>query len=112
MTASFNGHRRVPSPVNDPIRSYAPGSPERVSLKARLKAMAGETPEISLVIGGDKVRTGHTATAVMPHDHAHVLGNYHKATPEFVLKAVEAARTARAVRAASTAFNTSSGVAL
>ena len=96
MTASFNGHRRVPSPVNDPIRSYAPGSPERVSLKARLKAMAGETPEIPLVIGGDKVRTGHTATAVMPHDHAHVLGNYHPATPELVLKAVDAARTARA----------------
>jgi 1-pyrroline-5-carboxylate dehydrogenase len=96
MTASFNGHRRVPSPVNDPIRSYAPGSPERASLKARLKAMAGETPEIPLVIGGDKVRTGHTATAVMPHDHAHVLGTYHKATPELVLKAVDAARTARA----------------
>jgi len=94
MTASFNGHRRVPSPVNDPIRSYTPGSPERASLKARLKAMAGETPEIPLVIGGDKVRTGQTATAVMPHDHAHVLGTYHKATPELVLKAVDAARTA------------------
>ena len=96
MTASFNGHRRVPLPANDPIRAYAPGSPERTSLKARLKAMAGETPDIPLVIGGEKIRTGHTATAVMPHDHAHVLGNYHKATPEFVLKAVEASRTARA----------------
>ena len=95
MTASFNGHRRVPPPVNDPIRSYAPGSPERASLKARLKTMAAETAEIPLVIGGEKIRTGATATAVMPHDHAHVLGTYHKATPELVLKAVDAARAAR-----------------
>ncbi len=95
MTASFNGHRRVPTPVNDPIRSYAPGSPERASLKARLKTMAAETAEIPLVIGGEKIRTGATATAVMPHDHAHVLGTYHKATPELVLKAVDAARAAR-----------------
>ncbi len=95
MTASFNGHRRVPPPVNDPIRSYAPGSPERASLKARLKTMAAETVEIPLVIGGEKVRTGATGTAVMPHDHAHVLGTYHKATPELVMKAVEAARAAR-----------------
>ncbi len=96
MTASFNGHRRVPPPVNDPIRSYAAGSPERTSLKARLKAMAGEARDIPLVIGGEQIRTGQTATAVMPHDHAHVLGNYHKATPELVLKAVDAARKARA----------------
>ncbi len=96
MTASFNGHRRVPPPVNDPIRSYAPGSPERAPLKARLKSMASEMAEIPLVIGGQRVRTGDTGTAVMPHDHQHVLGTYHKATPDLVLKAVDAARTARA----------------
>ncbi len=92
--AAFNGHRRVPPPVNEPVRAYAPGSPERASLKARLTAMAGEKIDIPLVIGGEHIRTGSTAKAVMPHDHHHVLADYHKATPELVLQAVEAARTA------------------
>jgi 1-pyrroline-5-carboxylate dehydrogenase len=93
--ASFNGTRRVPAPLNEPTRSYAPGSPERASLKARLKAMAGETADIPLVIGGRDVRTGNVGKAVMPHDHRHVLGEYHKATPELVAHAVDAARAAR-----------------
>ena len=78
---AFNGNRRVPAPVNEPVRSYAPGSPERVELKARLKAMAAERIEIPLVIGGREVRTGVTAQAVMPHDHGHVLADWHKASP-------------------------------
>ena len=92
---AFNGHRRVPPPVNEPIRAYAPGSPERASLKARLKAMAAEQVEMPLIIGGQEVRTGSTATSVMPHDHQHVLGTYHKATEQHVLHAVEAARAAQ-----------------
>ena len=58
----FNGHRRVPPPVNEPIRTYAPGSPERASLKARLKAMAAETIDIPLVIGGKEIRTAPAAS--------------------------------------------------
>jgi 1-pyrroline-5-carboxylate dehydrogenase len=92
----FNGHRRVPPPVNDPIRSYAPGSPERASIKARLKEMAGETIDIPLVINGKGVTTGTTAPSVMPHDHRHVLANYHKASEAHVLQAIEAARAAHA----------------
>src|SRR6266850_5453492 len=93
--AVFNGHRRVPPPVNEPIRSYAPGSPERASLKARLTAMAAETVEMPLIIGGKEVRTGSTANAVMPHDHQHVLGTYHKASEQHVLQAIAAAACAR-----------------
>jgi 1-pyrroline-5-carboxylate dehydrogenase len=93
--AGFAGRRRVPTPVNDPVRSYAPGSPERASLKARLDAMAAEQVDIPLVIGGKEIRTGNTGRTVMPHDHGHLLGQYHKATPELVEKAVEAAKAAQ-----------------
>jgi 1-pyrroline-5-carboxylate dehydrogenase len=95
VEAAFSGIRRVPPPVNDSVRSYAPGSPERAELKARLKAMAGERIEIPLVIGGKEVRTGDKAQAVMPHDHRHVLADWHKASREQVLQAIDAAREAR-----------------
>ncbi|MGE5245222.1 MAG: L-glutamate gamma-semialdehyde dehydrogenase [Betaproteobacteria bacterium] len=94
--ASFNGHRRVPPPVNDPVRSYAPGSVERSSLKARLSSMAAEKIEIPLVIGGREVRTGSTAKSVMPHDHQHVLADYHKASEQHVKQAIDAALAAHA----------------
>jgi 1-pyrroline-5-carboxylate dehydrogenase len=93
--SAFNGHRRVPPPVNEPIRSYASGSAERASLKARLKAMASEQVVMPLIIGGKEVKTGTCGRSVMPHDHAHVLGEYHKATEQHVLQAVDAARAAR-----------------
>ena len=109
--AVFNGHRRIPSPVNDPIRSYAPGSPERASLKARLATMAGETIDIPMLIGGKEVRTGTTAKSVMPHDHQHVVGTYHKASEAQVLQAIEAARAAR-TEWASWAFDDRAAVIL
>ena len=93
--AAFAGVRRVPPPINDANRTYAPGTPERAELKARLKAMAGETIEIPLVIGGREVRTGRTAKSVMPHDHRHVLAEYHLAGPEHIQQAIAAAAEAR-----------------
>ena len=56
--AGFNGTRRVPVAVNEPVKNYAPGSPERAALKDRLKSMANERPDIPLVIGGEEIRTG------------------------------------------------------
>jgi len=93
--AAFNGRRRVPTPVNEPNKSYAPGTPERAELKAMLKKMAGERIEIPLVIGGKDVHTGTIGQSVMPHDHQHVLGDYHKATPELVEQAITASAEAR-----------------
>ncbi len=93
--AAFNGVRRVPQPVNDPNRSYAPGTPERAELKTRLTAMAAEKLDIPLVIGGKEVRTGRTAQSVMPHNHKHVLADYHLAGPEQVQQAIAAAAEAR-----------------
>src|SRR5450759_96125 len=93
--AAFAGIRRVPTPVNEPNKSYAPGSPEKVELKARLKSMAAEQIEIPLIIGGREIRTGRTAKSVMPHDHGHVLAEYHMAGPEHIRQAIDASAAAR-----------------
>ncbi|MGQ0639298.1 MAG: L-glutamate gamma-semialdehyde dehydrogenase [Gemmatimonadaceae bacterium] len=89
-----NGVRRVPPPINEPIKSYAVDSPERAALKARLDSMAKERIEIPIIIGGQEHRSGELARAVMPHDHQHVLADWHKASPKHVEMAVEAARKA------------------
>ncbi|HVD04731.1 MAG TPA: L-glutamate gamma-semialdehyde dehydrogenase [Gemmatimonadaceae bacterium] len=91
----FTAVRHVPPPVNEPVKSYAPGSPERKELKARLKSMTDERIEIPLVIGGKEVRTGEMVQATMPHDHAHVLADWHKASKEHVTMAINDARRAQ-----------------
>ena len=93
--SGFNGTRRVPPPVNEPVKSYAPGSPEKQALKARLESMAKERIDIPVVVGGKEIRTGDTGQAVMPHQHSHVLADYHKATREHVTQAIEAAKAAQ-----------------
>ncbi len=100
MRAMALGSFSVPTPENEPVRDYAPGSPERASLEKRLAAMAGEQVEVPLLIGGEEVRTGQTADMVMPHDHGHVLGRFHKAGAEEVGQAIDAAEGARAEWAA------------
>ena len=89
-----NSIARVPSPINEPIRGYAPGSPERTSVKARLAAMMQEQPDIPLIIGGEEVRTGNTAEAICPHEHGHVLATFHQAGPAEVEQAIEASQAA------------------
>ena len=69
----------VPEPRNEPVLSYAPGTPERRALAAELETMAGEVIEIAPRIDGRPVATGKTAEAVMPHDHRHALAVWHKA---------------------------------
>jgi 1-pyrroline-5-carboxylate dehydrogenase len=94
-SAPFDGNRRLPPVINEPIRSYAPGSAERADAKARLKAMEAECPEIPLVIGGREIRTGDIAKATSPHKHGHVTATWHKARPEDVRAAIAAAQDAR-----------------
>jgi 1-pyrroline-5-carboxylate dehydrogenase len=93
--ASVNAVRRVPTPINEPIKSYAPGSPERAELKARLASMSTEHVEIPLIIGGKEIRTGKTFNAVMPFEHSHVLATCHAASPEHVQMAIDASLAAR-----------------
>jgi 1-pyrroline-5-carboxylate dehydrogenase len=92
--ASIAAVRRVPAPVNDPNLSYLPGTAERAELKARLTQMAGEKIDIPIVIGGCEIRTGRLEHAVMPHDHRHVLADWHAAGPEHVEQAIQAAARA------------------
>ncbi|MCC7442886.1 MAG: L-glutamate gamma-semialdehyde dehydrogenase [Bdellovibrionales bacterium] len=82
---------QIPRPQNEPVNSYAPGTPERESLKKTLDHMAGEKLDIPLVIGGREVRTGRTRKVVMPHDHGHVLAEFHLAGPAELKLAAEAA---------------------
>jgi len=95
LNAAFAGTRRVPEPINEPNKTYAPGSAERTELKARLKSMAAETIDIPLIIGGREIRTGRLEKSVMPHDHAHVLAEYHTAGPEHIQQAIAASNAAR-----------------
>src|SRR6188474_2272918 len=86
---------RVPPPFNEPNLSYLPGSPERAALKTALKKMSSEPADIPLIIGGKEIRTGKTERAVMPHDHRHVLAEWHAADASHVQQAIEAAKEAQ-----------------
>jgi len=90
-----HGVFRVPQPINEPVKSYAQGSAEKLSLKKRLKAMSSEQVDIPLVIGGREIRTGKTESITMPHNHRHVLGVFHQAGAGEVAQAIEAAEKAR-----------------
>jgi len=85
---------RPPPARNEPVRDYAPGSPERASLQLRLEQMRGERIEIAAVIGGKDVSTGETKPAVMPHDKEHVLADVHQAGAEHVQQAINVAAAA------------------
>jgi 1-pyrroline-5-carboxylate dehydrogenase len=85
-----------PPAVNEPVKSYAPGSPEREELQARLRQMELERISIPMVIGGKDVESGETFEAVMPHRKSHVLADVAKGGPEHVQQAIDAAREAHA----------------
>jgi 1-pyrroline-5-carboxylate dehydrogenase len=91
---SAPGIFRPPAPRNEPVRDYAPGSPERESLQKRLREMQSERVEIPCVIGGEDVKTGRTKEAVMPHDKAHVLADVHQGGTSEVERAIDAAAEA------------------
>src|SRR3954470_10343235 len=91
---SSHGISRVPEPYNEPVRSYAPGSPEREELRLRLQELESQQLELPLVIAGEDVRTGDTFEAVEPHDRSHVLATVHKGGTAEVERAIAAASDA------------------
>ncbi len=95
-----NAKFELPLPPNEPIKSYAPGTPERAALKEKLVELRSQQIEIPLIIGGKEVKTGKTGKCILPHDHQTVIGTYHQAGPEEVQMAIEAALEARKTWAA------------
>jgi 1-pyrroline-5-carboxylate dehydrogenase len=89
------GFFKVPTPINEPVKSYAPGSPERAELKAMLAKMRAEVADIPMYIGGQAVHTGQLGRLAPPHDHAHTLGHYHVGDAGHVEQAIAAALGAK-----------------
>ncbi len=91
---SAHGIFRPPTPTNEPVKDYAPGSPEREELQRRLKEMESKRLDVPCVIGGEEVRTGDTVQAVLPHRKDHVLADVHQGGAAEVDRAVKAAAEA------------------
>jgi len=89
------GFFEVPVAENEPILSYAPGTPEREEVLKAYKEMYNSTIDVPLYINGKHIETGDTATMAPPHDHKHALGVYHKAEKKHIEDAIEGALEAR-----------------
>ncbi|MCH8555180.1 MAG: L-glutamate gamma-semialdehyde dehydrogenase [Schleiferiaceae bacterium] len=89
------GFYKVPVAVNEPVKSYAPGSPERKSLQATYDKMWSETLDIPMIINGEAVRTGATQRVICPHDHQQPVGKYHLGTTEHIHQAINTALAAK-----------------
>ncbi len=89
------GFFEVPIAVNEPVKDYTPGSPERKEVLATYKEMYDSTVEVPMYINGKDVKTGDTATMAPPHEHEHILGTYHKAEKKHITEAIETALEAR-----------------
>lgn len=89
------GFFHVPKAVNEPIKSYAPGTPERESVLKQYKEYFNGNIDIPMYIGSEEIRTGNTKPITPPHDHQHVVGQYHIGEQEHVKKAISTALEAR-----------------
>ncbi len=92
-----NAKFSIPVPPNEPVKSYASGTPERDALKKQLSSMVRQTIEIPLIIDGKEIKTGDIADSVCPHDHKTVLAKYHKAGEKEIQMAIESSMKAHKV---------------
>ncbi|SFR89569.1 L-glutamate gamma-semialdehyde dehydrogenase [Maribacter stanieri] len=89
------GFFQVPTAFNEPIKSYAPGSPEREAVLEQYKAYFNDTVDVPMYIGSEEVRTGNTKPMSPPHDHKHIVGTYHTAEKKHVQSAIDNCLTSR-----------------
>ena len=85
----------IPYPTNEPVLSYAPGSPERKALQAAVREMRSEEIDVPMYIGGEEVRTDDKKRMAPPYDHAHTLGHFNAGKKEHVSDAIAAALAAK-----------------
>lgn len=91
----LKGFFNVPVPVNEPVKSYAAGSPERAELQKTIREFRGQVKDIPMYIGSEEVRTGNTKKISPPHDHQHILGHFHEGDAAHVEQAINAALGAK-----------------
>lgn len=85
----------LPAPYNEPVKDYAPGSPERAALKAELTRQLNDSVEVPVIINGQAVRTGNVQKIVCPHEHSRALGTFHMAGEDEIHAAIDAAMAAK-----------------
>ena len=90
-----NAFLNIPVPKNEPVLQYQPGSSEKLALKQKIAALKGQVMDIPAWIGGKGIRTGKTSSCVCPHDHQHVLANYHRCGKPEVEMAIQNALNVR-----------------
>ncbi|MBO0592000.1 L-glutamate gamma-semialdehyde dehydrogenase [Cellulophaga sp. E16_2] len=89
------GFFKVPTAINEPIKEYVPGSPEREEVLKQYKTYFNGTVDVPLYIGSEEIKTGNTRTMSPPHDHKHVVGTYHLAEKKHVTQAIDNALASR-----------------
>ena len=92
----LKGFFNVPKAVNEPVKSYAPNSPEKTAVLAAYRKMWNEPIDLPMYIGGKEIRTGNTKTLSAPHDHKHIVGKYHLADKSHVEAAIQNALDSKA----------------
>jgi len=89
------GFFNVPKAVNEPVKTYAPNSPEKTAVLAAYKKMWNETIDVPMYIGNEQIKTGNTRPMTAPHDHQHIVGTYHLAEKSHIEKAIASCLEAR-----------------
>ena len=96
----LKGFFHVPKAINEPVKSYAPNSPEKAAVLAAYKEMWNSQIDVPLYIGSEEIRTGNTRNMSAPHDHKHIVGTYHLAEKTHIEKAIANALASRKAWAA------------
>ena len=92
----LKGFFNIPKAVNEPVKAYAPNSPEKEAVQAAYKAMWNSKIDVPLYIGSEEIKTGNTRNMSAPHDHQHIVGTYHLAEKSHIEKAIANALKSRA----------------
>jgi len=91
----LKGFFHVPKAVNEPVKGYAPNSPEKAAVQAAYTTMWNSQIDVPLYIGSEEIKTGNTRTISAPHDHKHIVGTYHLAEKQHIEKAIANALESR-----------------